>query len=131
MVVHPHDGDEQVTHAVAHPRGPQREQGRVGGFRGRAQFQHEHRDQDGEDAVGKEHQAFGGGFAEHGESAYVARRGGRPWSGPATSRRRRPSRDAYKPLHASYTASSNERRRSKARDKPTSFSVDRKSTRLN
>src|SRR6185312_1983831 len=49
---------EKIAHRVSEPGRPQQQQRVVGGKFGRAQFQHQHRDQDRKDSVGKTGQPF-------------------------------------------------------------------------
>ena len=65
MMVGPDDRDEEVADRIAEPSRPQLEQRRIGRLGGRPKLEHEHGDQHGEHAVGKEGQAFGRGALEH------------------------------------------------------------------
>src|SRR3954451_7367462 len=66
MVIGPDDGDEEIADRVAQPGRPERHQRREVRTFGRPQFQHEHGNQDGENAIGEEDRSFGGGSAQHG-----------------------------------------------------------------
>src|SRR5271156_4651503 len=69
MVIGPDDSDEKIAYRVAQPCRPERQESLEGRELGRTQFQHQHRDEDGEHTIRKGTHSLRGGSMEHGRTS--------------------------------------------------------------